>query len=146
MNKDQLIALLTGLAKVIGGILAARGLTNAATVINTPDMIQSVAGIIITLLSFYAGHKYNATDPNVAMPATPSDQPKPKPAGLGDVPGSLRLAPIFIGLAIAIFGCSQSRAADTNSTPAGGVVTVLTATQNYTNDVIIPYFRHDLNT
>ncbi|MEI6194398.1 MAG: hypothetical protein WCS42_08710 [Verrucomicrobiota bacterium] len=59
MNKDQTIALVTGLAKVVGTILAARGLSAAAVIATTPDVIEAVAGVIMTALSFYASHKYN---------------------------------------------------------------------------------------
>ncbi len=60
MNQDQVIALLTGIAKVVGTILAAKGLTNAATIVNAPAVIEATAGVVMTLISFYASHKYNA--------------------------------------------------------------------------------------
>ena len=70
MNKDQTIALLTGIAKVIGTILAARGLTAAASVVTSPAVIEAVAGVILTGASFYASHQYNATTPTASVRPT----------------------------------------------------------------------------
>jgi len=63
MNKDQTIALLTGIAKVVGAILAAHGATQAATLVTSADLIEAVSGVVITLTSFYASHKYNSDAP-----------------------------------------------------------------------------------
>jgi len=61
MNKDQTIALLTGIAKVLGTIMTLHGAASAAAVVNSPDVIEAVAGVVMTVASFVAAHKYNAT-------------------------------------------------------------------------------------
>ena len=73
MNKDQSIALVTGIAKVVGTILAARGLTAASAIATTPDVIEAVAGVVMTAISFYASHKYNKATPDA--PAATTKQP-----------------------------------------------------------------------
>ncbi len=78
MNKDQLITFLTGLAKVIGTALAVRGCTQAATIVTAGPVIEAVAGLVMTGISFYAGHHYNKTDaPTVTVQsdAGTSDRP-----------------------------------------------------------------------
>ncbi len=61
MNKDQTIALVTGIAKVVGTALTVHGAASAAAVVTSPDVIEAVAGLVMTVASFVAAHKYNAT-------------------------------------------------------------------------------------
>jgi hypothetical protein len=61
MNKDQATALATGLLKVIGVILTMRGATAAASIVDTSSVIEMVSGLIVTIASFIASHKVNAT-------------------------------------------------------------------------------------
>jgi hypothetical protein len=75
MNQDQIDSLVRTLCKIGGGILAAHGAQQMATVINTPDVVEAITGIITAAISIYASHTSNATPtsntPVVSQPQSP---------------------------------------------------------------------------
>ena len=60
MNSDQISSLVRSLMKIIAGILAAHGLQDTATLLNTPDII-SAALLIVSLLWSHFNHSAPAT-------------------------------------------------------------------------------------
>jgi predicted alpha/beta hydrolase family esterase len=77
-NQDQIDSLVRSAAKIAGGILAAHGLNDMATAVNTPDTIKAVAGIVMASTAAWASHKSNAS--TIVVPSQPpvlSQPPKP---------------------------------------------------------------------
>lgn len=62
MNLDQLLSLVRTLLKIIGGILAAHGLSAEAGLLNSADVIGAVLLIVSVLWSHFA-HKDNSAVP-----------------------------------------------------------------------------------
>ena len=62
MNQDQIDSLVRSLLKVVGGILAAHGLTATAGIVNSTNVTELISGIVVTLIGFYASHTNAATD------------------------------------------------------------------------------------
>jgi hypothetical protein len=75
MNQDQIDSIIRSLAKIIGGILVAHGATQMATVINAPDVIEAIGGVVTAGLSMYASHTSNATPPATPTPVKPTGAP-----------------------------------------------------------------------
>ncbi len=117
MNKDQLVALLTGIAKVIGAALATHGLANAATLVTTPDVIESAAGVVMAIVSFYASHSYNAA------PGSAASGPSGSAGGaVKAIIGALLISGMMLGT-----GCkstSVNLGVTTATTDTNGVLTV----------------------
>jgi hypothetical protein len=57
MNADQLHSLVRSLLKIAGAVLAARGLTACASLINSED----VCGVIVLLAGVWQSHQHHAT-------------------------------------------------------------------------------------
>jgi hypothetical protein len=65
MNTDQINSLIRSALKVVGAALMAHGLTNTATIINSPDVL----GLLLTLAGLLASHWQHAA--NTPGPKTP---------------------------------------------------------------------------
>jgi hypothetical protein len=71
MNQDQINSLTRTGLKIIGGILAAHGGQQMATLINTPDVVQFVSGLVVTGIAIYASHTTHAPTPPPVQPPKP---------------------------------------------------------------------------
>ena len=56
MNKDQQKSLVLSAVKIISGILIAKGFTNAASIIDTPDVI----GFVLAMVALISSHFHHA--------------------------------------------------------------------------------------
>jgi len=88
MNTDQLNSLLRSILKIIGAALVAHGLTNAGSLVNSPDVI----GVILTIAGLVCSH-YSAASP-------------PSSGGGTSLPLSVLLALLLP--AAAIVGCASA--------------------------------------
>jgi hypothetical protein len=89
MNTDQLNSLIRSILKIIGAAFVAHGLTNAGSIVNSPDVI----GVVLTLAGLIWSH-YSASQP----PSTPPSQPT--------LPLSVLLALLLP--AAALVGCASA--------------------------------------
>lgn len=64
----QTQALIRSLLKIIGGALAAHGLTRAAAVVNAGDSIELVFGVVSAIAGYVLSHNKAAQIPVVAVP------------------------------------------------------------------------------
>lgn len=62
MNSDQIASAVRGILKWLGGALAAHGAAKAAQVVNMPDVIELVIGLVTTIVGFVMSHKWHADD------------------------------------------------------------------------------------
>ena len=53
MNKDQINSFVRSAAKIVGSILVARGMTNAAAIVNTEDCIGLVIAVVGLVMSHF---------------------------------------------------------------------------------------------
>jgi hypothetical protein len=67
MNSDQLQSLIRTVLKVGSGLLLAHGLTDTATVFNSPDVIAAITLIVTVIWSHYA----HGANPPPPPPVTP---------------------------------------------------------------------------
>ena len=72
MNTDQFNSLIRSIIKIIGAALVAHGLTNAGSIVNSPDVI----GVIMTIAGLVWSH-YSLSTPATTPPASPSISSKP---------------------------------------------------------------------
>lgn len=61
MNQDQIDSLVRTVCKMAGGILAAHGLANAATVVNSTNVVEAITGVVVAVIGIAASHTTNAT-------------------------------------------------------------------------------------
>lgn len=63
MNQDQVDSIVRKVLAVAGGLVAAHGFPTAGTALNTPDVVQLVAGVVMLVVPFISSHMSNATPP-----------------------------------------------------------------------------------
>lgn len=63
MNQDQIDSIVRKVLAVAGGLVAAHGFPAAGTALNTPDVVQLVAGVVMLIVPFISSHMSNATPP-----------------------------------------------------------------------------------
>ena len=66
MTQDQIDSAVRTACKIIGGILAAHGAQQMATVINMPDVIEAIGGLVTAGIAIYASHSTHAATSVVA--------------------------------------------------------------------------------
>ena len=76
INQDQIDSLVRTAAKIAGGILAAHGLTGAATALNSSSVEEAIGGLLLAVLGAWGSHKSNAS-PAQNQPVPP---PPPSPS------------------------------------------------------------------
>jgi hypothetical protein len=111
MNQEQINSLARSIMKILAGLLAAHGLQNEATLLNTPDVISAVL-LIISLAWSHFAH------------ATPADPPTP--------PASPTISALMaVGVAALLFanatGCTSTPQTVAYRTAGTAVVSVDTA-------------------
>lgn len=91
MNPDQIASLIRTVLKIVSGLLLAHGLTDTATLINTPDVIGALT-LIVSLAWSHFSHS-----------AAP-DSPKPPSAGGTSL---LLVAISVMSASVLLIGCVQ---------------------------------------
>lgn len=79
MNQDQIDSIVRSVCKVAGGILIAHGATQAAAIINAPDVIEAIGGLVMVIIGICASHATHAPNvptSNVPTSAQPQQPPK----------------------------------------------------------------------
>ena len=73
MNQDQINSLIRSALKVVGGVLAARGLMASSNLVNTEDM----AGLLIGLIGLWESHQFHraATGSPASSPLASNPSP-----------------------------------------------------------------------
>lgn len=74
MNQDQVDSIVRKVLAVAGGLVAAHGFPAAGTALNTPDVLQLVAGVVMLVVPFISSHMSNATPPIDSVTVKPTDK------------------------------------------------------------------------
>lgn len=78
MNQDQLDSLIRSVVKVIAPLLVAHGMSSLATTLTLNSTVETIGGVVATVLAFWASHKSNApTAPTAPQPPAPAQNAPP---------------------------------------------------------------------
>jgi len=72
MNQDQINSLVRTVIKIVGSALVTHGMTQAASILNTEDVI----GAVVIIVGVIWSHLDNKTIPPTQPVILPSSQPK----------------------------------------------------------------------